>query len=300
MGPLGARSTGLTAHPSNPSRLYAVTDEDSPPLRILEVDVAGSAARVIRQINVNTPGLEGLDIEGIVAKPNGGFWLASEGKARSNPPNVLLEVDANGLLLRSLPLPEVIANRVEKKGLEGVALEVTPSGSRLYIAFQAPLAGDPEDVTRIGAVDLTSGQWSFYYYPLERRHRDDFTGLSELLHLGNGRFAAIERDGRAGRNAIKWLTTFDLGSRSGAPPEGTPSMLTKQRALDLVPLFIALGRKVEKEIEGLAVAVDGQVYAITDNDNGRPTLLLRLGKEVDLFGCREPRLHLGRGAAPRP
>jgi hypothetical protein len=101
--------------------------------------------------------------------------------------------------------------------------------------------------------------------------------------LGNGRFAAIERDGRAGRNAIKWLTTFDLGPRSGAPPEGTPSMLTKQRALDLVPLFIALGRKVEKEIEGLAVAVDGQVYAITDNDNGRPTLLLRLGKEVDLF-----------------
>jgi hypothetical protein len=270
-----------------------VTDEDSPPLRILEVDVAGSAARVIRQINVNTPGFEGLDIEGIVAKPNGGFWLASEGKARNNPPNVLLEVDANGLLLRSLPLPEVIANRVEKNGLEGVALEVTPSGSRLYIAFQAPLAGDPEDVTRIGAVDLTSGQWSFYYYPLERRHRDDFTGLSELLHLGNGRFAAIERDGRAGRNAIKWLTTFDLGPRSGAPPEGTPSMLTKQRALDLVPLFIALGRKVEKEIEGLAVAVDGQVYAITDNDNGRPTLLLRLGKEVDLFRPSVPTLTLG-------
>ena len=120
MGPLGARSTGLTAHPSNPSRLYAVTDEDSPPLRILEVDVAGSAARVIRQINVNTPGFEGLDIEGIVAKPNGGFWLASEGKAGNNPPNVLLEVDANGLLLRSLPLPEVIANRVEKKALRAL------------------------------------------------------------------------------------------------------------------------------------------------------------------------------------
>jgi hypothetical protein len=32
------------------------------------------------------------------------------------------------------------------------------------------------------------------------------------------------------------------------------------------------------------VAVDGLVYAVTDNDNERPTVLLRLGSATDVFG----------------
>ena len=48
-------------------------------------------------------------------------------------------------------------------------------------------------------------------------------------------------------------------------------------------LLAEVGRDVEPEIEGLTVAADGQVYAITDNDNDRPTLLLRLGAAKDLF-----------------
>jgi hypothetical protein len=49
-------------------------------------------------------------------------------------------------------------------------------------------------------------------------------------------------------------------------------------------MFTQLGRRIEKEIEGLAVAADGQVYAITDNDNESPTVMLRLGLSSDVFG----------------
>jgi hypothetical protein len=170
-----------------------------------------------------------------------------------------------------------------KKGLEGVALERTASGERLVVAFQAPIDGDPSDFTRIGAVDPASGVWSFYLYPLDRTVSGDLTGLSEVLHLGGQKFAAIERDGRGGKASVKWVTTFELGSLAGAGPDEIPPRLSKRRAIDLVPLFIASDMKVEKEVEGLAIAADGEVYAVTDNDNKRATLLLRLGKAQELF-----------------
>ncbi len=176
---------------------------------------------------------------------------------------------------------------LQKEGFEGLALETTTSGSRLYVAFQGPLAGDRDDLTRIGAVDVDTGQWTFFDYPLEYLPSGDFTGLSELLHLGNRRFAAIERDGKGGRKSVKWITTFELAALVGAPPDaGAPSDYKAHVALDLVPVFTLLERKVEKKIEGLAVASNGQVYVVTDNDNERATLLLRLGQAADIFALR--------------
>lgn len=282
-GPAWGTLSGLTAHPSDPSRLYAVTDKDSAPIRIVEIELAANSAKVVRQISVIAPGYDGLDPEGIVAKQDGGFWLASEGGAGNVPPNLLLETNAVGEILRSLHLPDAIGQRMPKKGLEGVALELKAAGDHLVVAFQAPIDGDPSDFTRIGVVDLASGMWSFYLYPLDRTASGDLTGLSEVLHLGDQKFAAIERDGKGGKASIKWLTTFDLRSLAGAAPDEIPPRLAKRRAVDLVPLFVASNRKVEKEIEGLAMGLDGEVYAVTDNDNERVTLLLRLGKAQELF-----------------
>lgn len=281
-GPAWGALSGLTAHPSDPSRLYAVTDRNSSPIRVIEIELAMHSAKAVRQVSVVAPGFGVLDPEGIVAKQDGGFWLASEGGARNAPPNVLLEIDSAGQVIRSIHLPDAIARRMPNKGLEGIALERTAAGERLVVAFQAPIAGDPSGFTRIGAVDLATGSWSFYHYPLDRTASGDLTGLSEVLHLGGQKFAAIERDGDGGKSSIKWLTTFELGLL-GAEPDETPPRLAKRRAVDLVPLFLASARKVEKEIEGLAMAVDGEVYAVTDNDNERVTLLLRLGKARELF-----------------
>lgn len=282
-GPQWGTLSGLTAHPTDPYRLYAVTDQDSPPLRIIELDVSQSPARAVGQTLVVAPGFDGLDFEGIVAKPEGGFWLASEGGVGNTPPNMLLEVDANGRLLRSIGLPQNLASKVQKKGFEGVAREETAGGTRLHVVFQGPLDGDPEDMARIGTLDLASGVWRFSYYPLERLLNGDNTGLSEIVSLGSSRFAVIERDGKGGRKAVKWVATVSLAD-DGAPPGSPPRWLKKTIALDLVPLFTREGRKVAKEIEGLAVAADGQVYVITDNDREGATLLLRLGSAEALFG----------------
>ncbi|PPD30854.1 MAG: hypothetical protein CTY20_01630 [Hyphomicrobium sp.] len=282
-GPQWGTLSGLTAHPTDPHRLYAVTDQDSPPLRIIELDVSQFPAQAVGQTLVVAPGLDGLDFEGIVATPDDGFWLASEGGAGDVPPNLLIEVDGGGQMLRSIGLPQSLASKVQKKGFEGIAREETAAGTRLHVAFQGPLAGDPEDVTRIGTVDLATGVWSFSYYPLERLHTGDNTGLSEMVSLGGSRFAVIERDGKGGRKAVKWVATVSLAD-NGAPAGSPPRWLKKTIAMDLVPLFTREGRKVAKEIEGLAVAADGQVYAITDNDREGATLLLRLGRAEALFG----------------
>ncbi len=277
--------SGLTAHPANPNRLYAVTDTDSPPLRIIEIDISTAAPKAVAQITVTAPGFDRLDCEGIVAKPDGGFWLASEGGEGNSPPNVLLEVDASGRLMRFIQLPAPIASRVAKKGFEGVALDRSQNASKLYVAFQAPLAGDPPDQARIAAFDLATHAWSFYAYPLERTEKGDLTGLSELVHISGSRFAALERDGSGGKHALKKITTFDLGAQTGASETQTPPVLQKSVAVDLVAVFKSAGRKTEKEIEGLTIAANGQVYALTDNDNERPTLLLRLGSGAELLGA---------------
>jgi hypothetical protein len=282
-GPAWGTLSGLTAHPTDPRRLFAVTDQDSKPTRIIEIELTPQSAVAIRQIAVTGPGDEDLDVEGIVAKQDGGYWLASEGGPGNVPANRLLEVDPTGRIVRTIGLPPSIAERMGKKGLEGVALDRTATGTRLAVAFQAPLDDDPPDCTRIGLVDPATGTWSFFLYPLDRNGAGDLTGLSEILHIRDRTYAAIERDGKGGKRSIKWITTFDLAPGAGADPESRPPLLVKRRVRDLVPLFLAEDRKVEKEVEGLAMAADGEIYAVTDNDNERATVLLRLGSVDDLL-----------------
>jgi hypothetical protein len=86
-GPPWGTLSGLTAHTTDASRLFAVTDKDSPPVRIIELEVLEAATRVVRQTTIAAPGFDDIDPEAIVAKPDGGFWLASEGgKANSRCP----------------------------------------------------------------------------------------------------------------------------------------------------------------------------------------------------------------------
>lgn len=283
--PWGTLSS-LSAHPSDPSRLYAVPDGDSPPLRILAIEVSGDRAWVADQTVVETAGLPVLDVEGSAVAPGGGFWMASEGKAGNTPPNFLFEVDAGGRVLRRLDLPGEIANGMRDSGFEGVSCVAKSDGQvTLYVCFQAGLASDPDGVTRLAAVDPATGAWRFYGYPLQQTRDGKFCGLSDIMHLGKERFALIERDRKGGKRAIKLITTVDLAGVAGSAQGDALPVLRKQVAADLVPVFMDDGRKVEAEIEGLAIAADGMVYVITDNDDKRPTVILKLGHRDDLFGA---------------
>jgi predicted secreted acid phosphatase/endonuclease/exonuclease/phosphatase family metal-dependent hydrolase len=262
--------SGLAAHPTDPDILFAVTDRASPPPRILRIDVSARPPKILDAIELSGCGA-GLDLEGIAAKKNGGFWLASEGGKDNQRTNLLLEVDGSGHCLREVPLPEDVRDRMEDHGFEGVTLD---EAGKVYVAFQAPLPG--EEDARIGKFDPATNQWSFFYYPLEEGN-EARVGLSEILYLGSNRFAAIERDDKGHKAEIKWITTFELPP---ADPNVIPTV-RKRLAVDLIDYFDRADRDVEKQIEGLAITARDGVFVVTDDDPEKETLLIYLGKVGD-------------------
>mgnify|MGYP001393646263 FL=1 len=91
----------------------------------------------------------------------------------------------------------MVVTDMTRRGFEGVALVPDEgAGGTLYVAFQSGLRSDADDLTRIGAVDIASGVWRFFGYPLEVLQSGEASGLSDIAHLGDRRFALIERDGR--------------------------------------------------------------------------------------------------------
>jgi len=270
--------SGLTAHPRDPHILYAIPDGDGGPRRVLQINVQDRPPQIVGETRLSVCPAP-LDLEGIVATRHNSFWLVSEGRAGDDPPNRLLRADAAGRCTHEFRLPPLVAEHVSKRGFEGVAFQDEPAA--VYVALQGPTKTDEPGHTRIGKFDLKEREWSFFYYPLEVL-KGARVGLSELLYLGDGRFAAIERDNKEGAEAkVKWITTFQLPAK-GAPRGSTNvPVVEKTRAVDLVKVFRDAGRPVEEQIEGLAITPTGKVYVLTDNKDAEDTVLIHLGDADD-------------------
>ena len=154
----------------------------------------------------------------------------------------------------------------------------SPDG-KLVVAFQLPWTGDMANHARIGVYDLTTQTWSFMFYPLDvvTSANGGWVGLSEIMALGNNRFAVIERDNQAGPDAtIKKIYRIDLTGKVDG------NVLSKTLVRDVLPDLRATRGHVLEKIEGLARLADGNVYLVNDNDgldkgNGE-TQLIKLGK----------------------
>ena len=100
------RPVGPCRRPVVPGRLYAVSDSvyGMQP-RIYEIDATSHPARILRAIPVTREGhpAQKLDIEGIAADGQGGFWLASEGRSDRLIPHALVRVDADGAITEEIP-----------------------------------------------------------------------------------------------------------------------------------------------------------------------------------------------------
>ncbi|GAB2591474.1 hypothetical protein Aab01nite_39010 [Paractinoplanes abujensis] len=265
--PFGTLSA-LSAVPGKRSQLVSVTDSAYTPTRILTIDTAQRPAEIHKQLTVTKDGKPvGYDAEGIVARKSGGYWLASEA------PDLIVRLDDKGRVQQEIALPADIAAAVTSNGFEGV----TEVGSSVWVAVQRPLKTDPQNVVRIGKLDLRTGSWSWLLYPLDAAPVG-WTGLSEIVAVDGNTFAVIERDNQRGpRASIKRVYTFDVP----ATWSGTPAV-RKKLVKDLLPLLKADNGWVQDKVEGLAVAGDGQTYAVTDNDaiddaTGE-TVFLRLGR----------------------
>jgi hypothetical protein len=167
----------------------------------------------------------GYDSEGLVALPDGTFWVSDE----YGP--YLTHFDANGYELGRLTpykdsqdntfhkilgyLPPELAYRAKNKGMEG--LTITPDGSTLVgvmqSALQQPDLGSTKAgnvaATRIVTVDLRSYRTKQYLYLLDDP-ADTGDASSEITALSATRFLVDERDGNFEPFARKTLYAVDV------------------------------------------------------------------------------------------
>ncbi|HYN27479.1 MAG TPA: esterase-like activity of phytase family protein, partial [Burkholderiales bacterium] len=268
--------------------LYTVPDSYYQQSRIYRMDVSDKPAVITGEIVLKKDGATvNYDLEGIAVRQGGGFWLASEGNGTAARPNLLVEVAADGTVLREVRLPAEVDALQTANGYEGVAIIGSGASEKVYVAFQREWRNDSSGHVRIGEYVPSADTWRFFYYPLDAvaSPAGGFVGLSELVSLGNGRFATIERDNQGGPDArIKKVYVFSIAGLTPQPQGGAFPVVTKYEALDLLPELQSFNGWVLDKVEGLAVAADGKGYALTDNDgvdgSSGETRLLRLGRSL--------------------
>ena len=291
----------LTAHPTDANTLYSANDSALADTSIYTIDVSAQPAVITKAVVVTKDGVAAkYDVEGIAARADGGFWLASEGVTGSE--NLLVRVDAAGEVQEEISLPAEVADHISKWGLEGVAATIDAAGNEvLYVAIQRPLWEDTaaeklaplegKNTTRIGQYNTATGEWAWFTYELEATEvKGDWMGLSEIQVIDGNRLAVIERDKLNGPNAaVKRLYTVEIPTAEAIAAAGaTPIALEKTLAFDVLPVLQSTNGWTQEKLEGFAIAADGSVYVVTDNDGLKDatgeTVFAKLGMAADIFG----------------
>lgn len=291
--PWGALSA-LAADPADPTKAYTAYDSFYKESRIFELNVGDTPAVIERDIVLRDrfSGMTfDLDPEGLAMRASGGFWLASEGSGSvddENRPvtstNRLFRVSFDGFVDEIVELPAEVNALQRRFGFEGVASVGAGDSEYVYVAIQREWVDDPGGMVRIGRYHPASGEWTFYYYPLDPRESPNggWVGLSEIVALGGGEFGILERDNQGGPDAaVKRIYHVNLESVTPEPQGGTFPVLTKTLVRDILPdLEAPSGLPIEK-VEGMAELANGDVIIVTDNDgvddSSGETQLIHLG-----------------------
>lgn len=179
--------------------------------------------------------------------------------------------------------------RQSNRGMEGLA--ISPDGSKLYGIMQSPLIQDgglDAAFKRVGTnnrileIDVETGAVREFLYPLA----DKGNGVSEILAINDHELLVLERDGKAGAEAVtKKIYKIDLtgatdvrGVRSLLAASGIPTEIPaevtpvgKSEFLDLLnPAYGLAGDSFPEKLEALAFGpdlADGRHLLIVANDN---------------------------------
>lgn len=238
---------------------------------------------------------EGIAVDSSILAPHkAGWWIASEGNAKFGKeeyqPNLLVQVDDKGRVLREIKLPDDIESPegglIRKNGFEGVA--VSADGHFLVAPIQRQFDGETADFTRIARLDLQtlscekdgdvqvcSGEWDFFFYPLdETDNSKNWIGLSEIMAIGPDEYAVIERDKElGGKSKVKKIYAFSLAGLENG------DTIVKTEWADILPVFSPY-----EKVEGLALTPDGEIWVGLDNDGGEvESRLVNIGQLPDPF-----------------
>jgi Esterase-like activity of phytase len=159
------------------------------------------------------------------------------------------------------------------------------------VALQREVKTDPNGVARIGRYTPADGKWVWFGYQLDSTGVEgDWIGLSEIA-VHDGAPLVLERDKLNGPDArVKAIYRVEI-PEDGVLTEGdqAPKVLPKKLARDLLPDLRATNGFVQEKVEGFAVAGNGRLYVVTDNDglddaNGE-TVFLDLGPAGTALGA---------------
>jgi len=290
-----------------PKSLGGVRYSGRPPHDTSEVidDVAATNANGGTPVPVSKDPY-GYDSEGLVALPDGTFWVSDE----YGP--YVTHFDANGYELGRLTpykdspdnafhkivgyLPSELAYRAKNKGMEG--LTVTPDGSTLVGVMQSALqqpdlgstkAGNVAP-TRIVTIDLRTFATKQYLYLLDDP-ADTGDANSEITALSSTRFLVDERDGNFEPSARKTLYAVDISDATdvsgltigGKSPEayvgkaGTDAALTAltSAGVDVAPKqrYLDVGALVSQLDPSGSFFAHDKVEGVATADGGRTLYL---------------------------
>ncbi|WP_075215644.1 esterase-like activity of phytase family protein [Mongoliimonas terrestris] len=286
--PFGALS-GLTADRAEAGKLYAVTDSIfSGAPRILTIDATKKPALITDAVTVTRDGKAGekLDFEGIAARADGSFWVASEGHVKNELKNLLLKVGADGAIQEEIELPAEITAGMSSNGLEGVTVVGEGDAETVWLAVQREWKSDPKGMVMLLAYTPATKAWGVVHYPLEAAEGEGvWVGLSEITAVGD-KLVLIERDNQIGAAAkLKALTEVSLaGVTPAAIGAAEIPVVKKTMVRDLIPDLAQFNGYVVDKVEGFAVDANGEAYVVTDNDgtddSSGETYFMKLGKDI--------------------
>jgi hypothetical protein len=258
--------SGLAADPAAAGTLYAISDSiyrNKP--AIFTIDATQTPARITAQTVITRNGnpAQKLDLEGIVADGEGGFWLGNEGRVDQLVPHAIFHVDAKGEIRKEISLPAALLANELRWGIEGITLK----DGVLWLAIQRTWKDDPEGMVKLVAYNIEEETWGAVHYPLDPVTGDGaWVGLSEITWVGDWVYV-IERDNQIATNAqVKKLYRIPAAAMVPAELGGALPVVTKELVRDLLPdLAMTNGYAVDK-IEGFAIDAAGTGWIVTDND----------------------------------
>jgi hypothetical protein len=317
--PIGWQALGaLSGDPTDAKTLWTASDTVIKNGTLFKIDVSKTPAHITQALPVTEAGAPvALDVEGVFKRPQGGFWLASEGATGDK--NVLVRTDDLGAVQDRVSLPADIASKIKNWGLEGVTATTDAGGEHVWFVVQRPLLSDlatlddfeGDDIVRIGRYDVADGGFHWYGYRMQAplRGSGDWVGLSEITAVDDHTFAVIERDklnGPTARNKRIYTVQVPFENGQVTDPSATElPILDKRLAIDVLPALRGVNGWTQEKLEGFTIAADGKLYGVTDNDGLKDatgeTVFLRLGAATDAFSAElgtTTTLSLDRKTAP--
>ena len=282
--PLGWGALSALAAGDEAGKLFAASDSVySGQPSIFTVDATQTPALITGKLVVTRNGdpAQKIDIEGLVADGEGGFWLANEGDPAKLVPHALIHVNDKGEIKEEIGFPVELLAGQTRFGLEGITTVGEGDDLTLVMAVQREWGDDPKGQTKLLAYKPKDKEWSAVRYPLEAAEAG-WMGLSEIT-AHDGKLYIIERDNQIGANAkVKRVYSVALDAFKPAKLGGELPVVEKTLVRDLMAdLKAATNGYVVDKVEGFTIDKNGDAFVVTDNDgvddSSGETLFIRLG-----------------------